>query len=82
MGPCPAKKAFARQKEGGGSSFPGAGFRRFSPAIPLSPHLFAESKRGDSAGISQPFLASAPAFFPGQQENGSERPINLEMVQK
>jgi hypothetical protein len=78
----PGQKSIRLAKKGGGSSFPGAGFRRFSPAIPRPPRLFAESKRGDSAGISQPFLASAPAFFPGQQENGSERPINLEMVQK
>jgi len=27
-------------------------------------------------------LASAPAFLPGQQENGSERPTNLEMILK
>jgi hypothetical protein len=85
MDPCPGKKAFPAfrgTKKGGGSSFPGAGFRRFSPAIPLPPRLFAESKWRDLAGISQPFLASAPAFLPGQQENGSERPTNFEMIKK
>jgi hypothetical protein len=45
--PCPGKKAFPAfrgTKKGGGSSFPNAGFRRFSPVIPLPPRLFAETK--------------------------------------
>ena len=79
-GPMPGQKSIRLAKKGGGSSFPDAGFRRFSPAIPLPPRLFAETKRGDMGGISRPFLASAPAFLPGQQENGSVRPANLEMI--
>jgi len=38
-------------------------------------------RRGSPKGFSRPFLASAPAFLPGQQENGSERLTNLEMIQ-
>jgi len=79
-GPMPGEKSIRLAKKGGGSSFPDAGFRRFSPAIPLPPRLFAETKRGDLGGISRPFLASAPAFLPGQQENDSERPTNLGMI--
>jgi hypothetical protein len=38
-------------------------------------------QRGGNRGdFSRPFLASAPAFLPGQQGNGSERPTNLEMI--
>jgi hypothetical protein len=62
--------------------FLNAGFRRFSPAISWPPRLFAETKRGDLGGISRPILASAPAFLPGQQEDGSERPTNLEMIRE
>ena len=79
-GPMPGQKSIRLAKKGGGSSFLHAGFRRFSPAIPLPPRLFAETKRGDLGGISRPFLASAPAFLPGQQENDSERPTNLGMI--
>jgi len=79
-GPMPGQKSIRLAKKGCGSSYPDAGFRRFSPAIPLPPRLFAETKRGDLGGISRPFLASAPAFLPGQQENDSERPTNLGMI--
>jgi len=44
-GPLPEQKSSRLAKKGGGSSFPEAGFRRFSPAIPLPPRLFAETKR-------------------------------------
>jgi hypothetical protein len=76
----PGQKSIRLAKKGGGSSYPNAGFRRFSPAIPLPPRLFAETKRGNLEGISRPFLASAPAFLPGQQESDSKRPANLEMI--
>jgi hypothetical protein len=77
----PGQKSIRLAKKGGGPSFLNAGFRSFSPAIPLPPRLFAETKRGDLGGISRPFLASAPAFLPGQQENGSQRPTDLKMIQ-
>jgi hypothetical protein len=40
----PGQKSIRLAQKCGGPSFPDAGFRRFSPAIPLPPHLFAESK--------------------------------------
>jgi hypothetical protein len=43
----PGQKIIRLAKKGGGSSFLKAGFRRFSPVIPLPPRLFAETKRGD-----------------------------------
>ena len=48
MGPLPGQESIRLAKKGGGSSFPEAGIRRFSPANPLSPLLFAETKKGDS----------------------------------
>jgi len=78
----PDQKSIHPAKKGGGPSFLNAGFRRFSPAIPLPPGLFAETKRGNFEGFSRPFLASAPAFLPGQQEGRSKRPTELEMILK
>jgi hypothetical protein len=80
VGPLPGQKSIRLAKKGGGSSFPDAGFSRLSPAVPLPPRLFAETKRGNLNGFSRPFLASAPAFLPGQQENGCERPTNTNVI--
>jgi hypothetical protein len=80
--PLPGQKSLRLGKKGGGSSFPDAGCRRFSPVTPLPPRLFAETERGELRSFSRPFSASAPAFLPGQQENGSERPTNFEMIQE
>ena len=55
-GSLPGQKIMPLAKKGGGSSFLRAGFRRFSPAIPLPPRLFAETKKGDS-------LSFRPALF-------------------
>jgi hypothetical protein len=44
-GPMPGQKSIRLAKKGGASSFPDAGFRRYSPVIPLPPRLFAETKR-------------------------------------
>jgi hypothetical protein len=41
------RKIIRLAKKGDGSSFPDAGFRRFSPAIPSAPRLFTETRRGD-----------------------------------
>jgi hypothetical protein len=43
----PGQKNMRLAKKGSDSSFPDAGFRRFSPGIPLSPRLFAETKKGE-----------------------------------
>jgi hypothetical protein len=45
--PLPGQKGFRLAQKGGSSSFPEAGFRRFGPAIPWPPRLFAETKRGE-----------------------------------
>jgi hypothetical protein len=82
VGPLPGQKIIRLAKKGEGSSFPNAGFRRFSPVIPWPPRLFAEAKKGELNGFSRPSLSSAPAFLPGQQEGGAERPTTLEMIQK
>jgi len=55
-GSLPGQKIMRLAKKGGGPSFLKAGFRRFSPAIPFPPRLFAEKKKGDS-------LIFRPAFF-------------------
>jgi hypothetical protein len=46
-GPLPGQKSIRLAKKGGYSSFLNAGFRRFSPAIPWPPRLFAETKKGE-----------------------------------
>jgi hypothetical protein len=53
----------------------------FQPGDPFATASLCETKRGDPGGISRPYLASTPAFLPGQQENGSEPPTDLEMIQ-
>ena len=80
-GPMPGQKSIRLAKKGGGSSFPIAGFRRFSPGIPLPPLLYAETNRENRESSSRPFLSSAPAFLPGQRADGSQRPTKLEMIQ-
>jgi len=45
IGSVPGQKSMRLSKKGSDLSFPDAGFRRFSIAIPLPPPLFAESKR-------------------------------------
>jgi len=86
--PCIARWSHARAKKHSPRQkrrwflFSKCGLRRFSPVIPLPPRLFAETRNGEFRSFSQPFLASAPAFFPGQQRNGPKRPTKLEMIQK
>jgi hypothetical protein len=43
----PGQKSIRLAKKGGIPSFLNAGFRRFSPADPLPPRLFAETKMGE-----------------------------------
>jgi hypothetical protein len=43
----PGQKSIRLAKKGSALSFPKAGFSRFSPATPLPPRFFAETKRGD-----------------------------------
>jgi hypothetical protein len=54
--PPPGQKTIRLVKKGGGSSFQNAGFRRFSPVIPLPPRLFAETRQ-------EVFRRFLPAFF-------------------
>jgi hypothetical protein len=65
--PCPGKKsfpAFRGTKKGGGSSFPNAGFRRFSPVIPLPPRLFAETRKGEFRKFLPTLFGFGACFFP------------------
>jgi len=43
----PGQENIRLAKKGGDPPFPEAGFHRFSTGIPLPPHLFAETKRGE-----------------------------------
>jgi hypothetical protein len=62
-GPMPWQKSIRLAKKGGGSSFPDAGFRRFSPAIPLPPRLFAETKRGEIRRFLPALFGFCACFF-------------------
>jgi len=64
--PCPGKKsfpAFRGTKKGGGSSFPNAGFRRFSPVTPLPPRRFAETKEGQLKKFLPALFVFGACFF-------------------
>jgi hypothetical protein len=45
----PGQKSIRLAKKGGGSSFPDAGFSRFSLVFPRPPLFFAERKKGELA---------------------------------
>jgi hypothetical protein len=71
QGSLPGQKSIRLAKKGKGSSLPDAGFRRFSPAIPLSPHLFAETKRRELGKDSPgPFWLQRLLSCPGNKEMG------------
>jgi hypothetical protein len=59
----PGQKSIRLAKKGGGFSFPDAGFRRFSPVIPLPPRPFAETKRGDPAWFFPALFGFGACFF-------------------
>jgi len=63
-GPMPGQKSIRLAKKGGGSSFPNAGFRRFSPVIPLPPRLFAEARKGEFRKFLPPLSGFGACFFP------------------
>jgi len=56
------QKSIRLAKKDGDPSFPKAGFRRFSPAIPLPPRRFEETKRGD-LGVILLTLTLTPILF-------------------
>jgi hypothetical protein len=58
----PGQKSIRLAKKGGDSSFPIAGFRRFSPAVPLAPPLFAEPRQ-EEPGKDLPALFGFGACF-------------------
>ena len=80
--PCPGKKAFASPKKGVVPLF----YMRASAVsarLSLCPRVSLRKQRGGTfEGFSRPFLSSAPAFLPGQKENGLEGPTQLERIQK
>jgi hypothetical protein len=63
-GPLPGQKSIRLAKKGGGSSLPNAGFRRFSPLIPLPPRLFAEKKNGEFRKVLPTLFGFGACFFP------------------
>ena len=63
MGPLPGQKSIRLATKGGGSSFPEAGFRRFSPAIPLPPRHIAETKKGGPVGFLPALFGCGDCFF-------------------
>ena len=74
MVPCPGKKASASPKK---AVIPLFSVRAsaVSARVSLTPRVTSRIQREENLeGFSRPFLASAPAFLPGQQEDGSERP--------
>jgi len=70
-GPLPGQKSMRLAKKGGGLSFPNAGFRRFSPAIPLPPRLFAETERGELLRFLPILFGFGAHFF----SRATRRPI-------
>jgi hypothetical protein len=82
MIPCPGKKAFASPKKALLPLFP---MRASAVSVrrSLGHRASLRKRRGENfEGFSRPFLTSAPAFLPGQQENFSACPINMEMILK
>jgi hypothetical protein len=79
-GSIPGPKSIRLAKKGGGSSFPKAGFRRFSPVIPLPPLLFAETKRGETGGFLPALFGFGACFLPGQRGDGDEQLTKSEMT--
>jgi hypothetical protein len=63
IGPLPGQKSIRLVKKGGGSSFLNAGFRRFSPVIPLPPRLFAETKKGELGRLLPTLFGFGACFF-------------------
>jgi hypothetical protein len=63
MGPLPGQKSIRLAKKGGGSSFPDAGFRRFSAATPLPPRLFAETKKEDQVWLFPALFGFGACFL-------------------
>jgi hypothetical protein len=63
VGPLPGQKSIRLAKKGGGSSFPEAGFRRFRPAIPWPPRLFAETKRREQRKPLPALFGFGACFF-------------------
>ena len=59
----PGQKSIRLAKKGGGPSFPGAGFRRFSPGIPFPPRLFAETRRGEPGKFLPALFGFGACFF-------------------
>jgi hypothetical protein len=59
----PGQKIIRLAKKGGGSSFPDAGFRGFSPVIPLPPRFFAEIKRREHTKLLPALFVFGAWFF-------------------
>jgi hypothetical protein len=62
--PCPGKKSFASSKKAVVPFFLNAGFRRFSPVIPLPPRFFAETKKGQRGRFLPALFVFGACLFP------------------
>jgi hypothetical protein len=59
----PGQKSIRLAKKGADSSFPNAGFRRFSPDFPLPPHFFAEKKKREPGRFLPTHFGFGACFF-------------------
>jgi hypothetical protein len=63
VGPLPGQKSIRLPKKDGGSSFPEAGFRRFRPAVPWPPRLFAETRRREQRRLLPALFGFGACFL-------------------
>jgi hypothetical protein len=59
----PGPKSIRLAKKGGGSFFLNAGFRRFRPAIPWPPPLFAETRRREQRRLPPALFGFGACFL-------------------
>jgi len=59
----PGQENIRLAQKGDDPSFPDADFRRFSPAIPLPPHLFTDPKRGELGRFLPALLGFGACFL-------------------
>jgi hypothetical protein len=75
----PGQENIRLAKKGGALSLPEAGFRRFRPAIPFPPRLFAEKKRGGLKRFLPALFGFGACFLARRRHNRLERPTNLKV---
>jgi hypothetical protein len=76
----PGQKSIGLAKKDGNSNFLWAGFRRFLPAIPWPPRLFAETKREERKRFLPALFGFGAWFLARATRHGSEWPTKLEII--